>query len=108
MVKETSLQAYQELKDSKKLMPDCMVVFDAMLNLYQKLGQWPTDKEIKRECNRIDGRKTWEINQINGRRNNLIRDGIVQEADKRKCSIGNRMACTWEIIYPSAQLQEAS
>ncbi|MEO1255955.1 MAG: hypothetical protein AAFY41_13885 [Bacteroidota bacterium] len=104
MIRDTSLEAYQELKRTHKLNHDCTVLFDAIVNLKKRFNRWPTDKEILRECRRIDRSKQWEMSHVNGRRNNLISYGIVKKANKIQCSITGYRVCTWEIIHPQLEL----
>ncbi|MEQ9023033.1 MAG: hypothetical protein RLN82_09785 [Pseudomonadales bacterium] len=105
MIRDTSIEAYRELRESQRLNHDCGILFDAIINLRERFGRWPTDKEIRRECSTLDKLKNWESNQVTGRRGDLIRIGMVREGEKRQCQITGRLVYTWEIMYPTAELQ---
>lgn len=54
-----------------------------------KCARYPvTDREIAYYLG-------WEINQVTGRRNDLLKAGIIEKCEKRICKITKRKVLTW-------------
>jgi len=85
-MRQTSLQAYQELKDSGKLGERQLLVYEAIKRL-----KCATDTEITKFMGFSDP------NRIRPRRNELVRFGLVEEKERRNCNITNRKAIVWGI-----------
>jgi len=83
MIKETSLNAYNEIKpelgDRQKM----------VYNAIRQLGS-VTNLELSRYLN-------IPINQITPRTNELVKIGFVTECEKRECSISHRTVWSWRI-----------
>ena len=84
MIQETSKQSYYDLIKSDKLGELQKRVLDTIVYL-----RTCTDKEIS-EVSYIP------INVVTARRNELMHEGIIEEDEKRKCKITNRMAISWK------------
>ena len=84
-IRQTSLKSYYELRDTSRLS-------EMQSKVYNLIKKFPglTDREIAKELGYSDP------NNIRPRRNELVKDGFVEELPKRKCSIPPyRMAYTW-------------
>ena len=55
------------------------------------LGQYPTDREIAKVLGYSDP------NKVRPRRYDLMQYGLIEEVEKRKCSVTKKTALTWKI-----------
>lgn len=85
-MRDTSLDAYTELRNSPKLGERQSIVYDAI----RKLG-CPTDLEITAFLNLGDP------NKVRPRRNELLRKGYITECEKRECSISHKLVWSWRV-----------
>lgn len=83
MVRDTSLNAYIELNNTDKLS-------QYQRKVYKVISQHGnvTDKEIS-EITRM------QINNVTGRRNELLKLGMIEDNGKRKCKITGRTVYQW-------------
>jgi hypothetical protein len=84
MIRDTSLEAYFEIKSNLGEMQQ--VVFDTIL----RLG-CPTDLEIAKFLGYKDP------NKVRPRRNDLLKMGLIDVCEKRECSVSKRMSTSWKI-----------
>ena len=84
-IRDTSLLAYNELKESGKLGNQEAVVYNCILT-----NPNTTDKEIsiKTKIN---------INAVTGRRNGLVKKNLIKDNGKRRCSITGKLAYQWRV-----------
>lgn len=82
-VRQTSVEAYFEVLPKLGNRQ-----FEVMMALYTKPA---TDKEIAEKLNR-------PINTVTPRRNELVKQGIVEEKERRECSITGHRAIAWGIV----------
>lgn len=87
MIRQTSLDAYHELRGTGKLGDRQKEVFEAFL----KYGAC-TDRELAALMHQADP------NQVRPRRNELMKLGLVREVERRQCSITKRRAIVWDAI----------
>ena len=92
MIQQTSLAAYDELKKSRQLGPRQK----AALAELERHPDGITDRELKEELH-------WEINQITGRRNELVYAGLVCEKSHRFCRVTRRRVIAWGIRLSNEQ-----
>lgn len=85
MVRDTSKKAYKDIIEEG-------ILGEKQLQVYKYLAGFPysTDKEISHFTG-------LEINVVTGRRNELVRMGLVEDAGKRECTITGRLAHNWTI-----------
>ena len=83
-IRDTSLLAYQNLKESGKLGNQEAVVYNCIL-----INPNITDKEIsiKTKIN---------INAVTGRRNGLVKKKLVTDNGKRNCKITGSLVYQWK------------
>lgn len=89
MIQQTSILSYLEQKDSNTLGFDQ----DQVLQAIVELGE-ATDREITSYLDYADP------NKVRPRRYELVQLGLVQEVDRRKCSITNRQSIVWGLSPP--------
>lgn len=82
-MRDTSLEAYEQLKTDKQLQPREKQVIEAITEL-----NGATDLQIAIYLG-------WQINQVTGRRNSLEKKGLVDT--KRKIKQNGRMVYFWRI-----------
>jgi hypothetical protein len=83
MLRDTSLDAYQEIK--KGLGKRQQLVYD----IIKKLG-CPTNLEMSK-FSKVP------INQITPRTNELVKLGFVTECEKRTCSVSGKTVWSWRV-----------
>lgn len=85
---QTSREAYKEIvKDPVKLNQKQQTVFNCIKFMSERFGP-PTDLEINNWL-------YWEINQVTGRRNELVAKGLIEQAGTKKQN--GRNAITWRV-----------
>ena len=82
-IRDTSLLAYESLKESGKLGNQEAIVYNCILN-----NPNITDKEISLKT-KIN------INAVTGRRNGLVKKGLITDNGKRYCSITGHLVYQW-------------
>jgi hypothetical protein len=94
-VRDTSLESYDSIQES--LGARQKVVYDAfkdLISLWEKSKmhvKYPTDMEVTKFLGFDDP------NQVRPRRFELVKLGLLIEADKRKCLVTKRRAITWRV-----------
>lgn len=86
-VADTSLEIYRRIKprlDTKRRQ-----VY-AVLKSATQAGFDMTDKELSRALH-------WEINCVTGRRDELVKAGVVVLNQKRKCGVTGNRAKSWRV-----------
>jgi len=83
-IRQTSLEAYKAIKP--KLGARQKEVFDVLDEAAKPL----TDKELSEILDR-------PINTVTPRRNELVKKGLIVEAEKRLCTITGSKAIAWKI-----------
>lgn len=95
-VRRTSLDAYQDLLprmgDLEKK------VFGSIKWFFNKNHRWPTDKEILKVVSDFDKTKKWAINDVTGRRNGLMKKGLVMDAGTTIDLQTNKRVTTWKTV----------
>lgn len=86
MIRNTSILAYNDVKNKVTLMKD-KILFVLGLN-----ASGLTDSEI---CLYFP-RSVVLSSQPRARRNELMHEGLVESLDKRKCRVTGRMALVWQ------------
>lgn len=81
-VRDTSLKAYDEIKDS---------LGRTQMEVYQFFKMH--GPHTNSECANFLG---WSINRITGRNNELRELGLLEASGKRKCNCTGRMAYIWK------------
>lgn len=89
---DTSLLAYNELKEKNLLIGKRLDVYNAI----KKIG-CGTNKMIARYL-------SWEINRVTGRVNELAEGGVIRLSKKEICPIGGKLAQWWSVINEQKQL----
>jgi len=90
-VKSTSVNTYQELKDSGQLNRQQKKVLQAFINM----PYVATRNEVKNEQ-----LSDWEKSTISGRVNELVEKGFLQESGKRQDRFSGRKAETLMVTEP--------
>ena len=78
-VRETSLEAHREIKNTGKLGSQAK-------QIYQLLLEAGRDMSLQEIC----GATGLQINAVSGRINEMKRHGLVDDANKRKCRVTGR------------------
>ena len=84
-MQQTSIICYHQIKDT--LNPRQKTIYDTLVQHGPS-----TDREVTRTLCFIDP------NSVRPRRNELVRLGLVEEVERRKCGITNRLAISWGAI----------
>jgi hypothetical protein len=84
MIQETSLDAFLNIRE--KIGPMQRQVYDVI----RTLG-CPTDLEIVQFLGLADP------NKVRPRRNDLLRMGMIQQHERRLCSVSGRLAFSWRV-----------
>ena len=91
-IRETSLDAYFQIGEKIKTRQG--ELYEFMLRRYRE-GKAPlTDYEMARSLGYADP------NTIRPRRNELMKDGLVVEAGRRRCMVTGKTAITWAVSEP--------
>jgi len=90
LVQETSFLSYEQIRAST-MAGDKRMVFEAIREATVKNAP-KTDYELSLQLG-FDN-----PNKIRPRRRELVKDGLVEEAGKRICSISKKKAITWKTI----------
>jgi len=85
-MRDTSLLSYIETQETS-LGEMQRLVYDAIRNYLTP----PTDREIAKALSLTDP------NAVRPRRNELMEQGFIVEAGKRKCTVTGRLALTWRV-----------
>ena len=85
-MRETSLLSYVQTQETS-LGEMQRLVYDAIRNYATP----PTDREIAKALSLTDP------NAVRPRRNELMEQGFIVEAGKRKCTVTGRLALTWRV-----------
>ena len=88
VVVQTSIVAYQELKESTMLNRLQTTVYEAL----KSMGRPVTDREL------IEYAYLSEDIKPRSRRNELVKKGAVKGCGKRSCEVTRKLAYTWEVI----------
>jgi len=90
LVQETSFLSYEQIRAST-MAGDKRMVFEAIKEATLKNAP-KTDYELSLQLG-FDN-----PNKIRPRRRELVKDGLVEEAGKRICSISTKKAITWKTV----------
>lgn len=86
-MRQTSLSAFQEEKESGRLGDRCKEVYLAI-----KRNPYRTDREIAKILGYQDP------NAVRPRRYDLLKQGLIQEDEKRQCKVTGKTSCTWVVL----------
>jgi len=90
-MRETSLEAYIEMKEEKKGTRR-EIIYETIKRLNSQ-GIYPTDRELQEIY------LHWkEPNMVRPRRKELEDMGMIAPAGKRKCLVSGRSAYTWVVV----------
>lgn len=88
----TSLMAYSDIKKEGKLQPRQQELLQAL-------------QQIEPACDRDLARHlSWEISQVNGRRNALVALGRIVEAYKHKSMVTGKTVIYWKLASDQTEL----
>ena len=87
-VRQTSLLAFQDQLPhlGRRQLEVLKAIRDCNMH-----GIYPTDREIARLLGYADP------NKVRPRRHELMQNGLIEEAGKRKCKVTGKLALTWKI-----------
>ncbi len=86
-IQQTSVQTFYELMEEGKLGERQKRTFEG----FRKYGHH-TDLEMVRILHLM------EPNQLRPRRNELVKVGVLEEKDRRKCEVSSRRAIVWGLV----------
>jgi hypothetical protein len=84
MIQQTSLLAYQQIKD-RPLNP----IYNLILNMLESNPEGLTDQELTRLCGFQDP------NKVRPRRNELVKEGFVMEWGAKTCPVTDKKSINW-------------
>jgi len=86
-VRDTSIDSYLNLGNMSEMQ---RIVYQCILDNSKK-GLFLTDREIASDLHLPDS------NSVRPRRFELMDKGIIEETEKRECSISHRLVLTWKV-----------
>ena len=86
MVRDTSIEAYREITDSGLLSKREAEVYKGIFDY----GPC-TDRELAEKLGKDDP------NYVRPRRRELVKQGLIEECDKKKCEVSNKNVYVWRI-----------
>jgi len=85
MIRQTSILAYREIKKDGVVDTDKQIYMEIL----RAMGCPSTDREVAAFG------KISDMMRMERRRNDLVHEGLIQDAGIRKCSISKRLCHTW-------------
>ena len=92
MIQQTSLLAYQQIKD-RPLNP----IYNLILNMLESNPEGLTDQELTRLCGFQDP------NKVRPRRNELVKGGFIVNEGVKICSCSGKTAIIWKSQKPPSE-----
>ena len=83
MIRQTSLLSY------KDILPELSQRYQEYLVALRGVGHPATDQEVSRYAGKSDP------NYFRPRRNELVKQGLIVEVGKRRCSVSGKTSLTW-------------